>query len=77
MLDRFRSKSGPVVASTGSESSDVDATRQRKFSAVEGADGGVVQLGDLNMDDQELAQFGYKPVYSTHLLQFLLFSLVR
>lgn len=48
------------MASTGYESSD--GPRSRKFSAVEDHNGNIVELGELNSQDQELAQFGYKPV---------------
>jgi len=41
------------------------APRERKFSAVElGPNGGVVELSDLSSENQALAQFGYKPVYT-------------
>ena len=47
--------------------SQASAPRERKFSAVElGPNGGIVEMADLASEDQALAQFGYKPVY-THL----------
>jgi len=45
--------------------SQASAPRERKFSAVElGPNGGIVEMADLASEDQALAQFGYKPVYT-------------
>lgn len=45
------------------------APRERKPSAVElGPGGGVVELSDLSSENQALAQFGYKPVYTYPLI---------